>query len=793
MRKVLSFVLVLSLVLGSFGFAFAAPADVEDTDYESAVEVLMGLGVVSGYPDGTYKPDNTVTRAEMAKLLIVALGLDTLSGASTSSFSDMAGHWADNYVALATAKGLTKGYPDGTFKPDATVSFNEVITMIARALGYNDDFANNIGGWPIGYLELADDLDITDDATADATRGNVAVLLYNALTVEVVRINDELDTVKTGKRFIEKLGAELDTITIDDDVDIYDDEYTAIDLTEYFFASVDVFVDEDDVILAIDDENSDIVKGEFDESDDEVVNADGDDYDLNGKLVGSTPALINGGEGVVSDIDNYGSIADLDEEEIIVVGEFDPRDDEKFATIAGIIVWYADDIQLADEDDLEAIEEAIEDNDGGDVFDVALPTNSDDENDFSQIEIIGAVDDLEDIEENDVVYIYESAGTNNDRVRFEVIRDSVTGEVTKKNSTYVYIDGDKYKYNGLTEADFTLGEEVNVYLDKNGKAFGTDATEETETMYAVFVDNGEDTGNYNNSSSTYLVKLFTEDGEVVEFETDDSEVTGTALNALANKDLVTYDTNSKGKVTTISAIGNATDNATDAEYKSRTEALGNTFVASTAVVFDVETGSDGDDWKVTTMKDGATYELFTSDIDDDEIVALAFGQAQDASDDGTFMIITGIYNVVDPDDDDAKVQEVTGFVDGEEMTYLTSAVNVSKVDGDKFREITLVNGEIDKATDVAIDASWRTASAVGSGYVKAGSSIYEISDDVVVYVVLYDEDDDFDGFEVGSFSDVDDDDHVQLYDVYGDDDDDIDVIFVVNKADIKDGVTEPTL
>ena len=77
MRKALSFVLVLALIMGSFSFAFAADtdnqkySDIAGKKCEGAVTVLSALGVVDGYADGTYKPEKGVTRAEMAKLLIV--------------------------------------------------------------------------------------------------------------------------------------------------------------------------------------------------------------------------------------------------------------------------------------------------------------------------------------------------------------------------------------------------------------------------------------------------------------------------------------------------------------------------------------------------------------------------------------------------------------------------------------------------------------------------------------------------------------------------------------------------
>ena len=72
MKKVLSFVLVLSMILGSFGMAFAAaPSDVVGKDYEDAVNVLMELGVVEGYKDGTFRPEKVVTRAEMAAMIYI--------------------------------------------------------------------------------------------------------------------------------------------------------------------------------------------------------------------------------------------------------------------------------------------------------------------------------------------------------------------------------------------------------------------------------------------------------------------------------------------------------------------------------------------------------------------------------------------------------------------------------------------------------------------------------------------------------------------------------------------------
>ena len=88
MKKVLSLVLVLAMILGSFSMVFASQySDVKDTaEYAEAVSVLSGLGVVGGFPDGTFKPEEGVTRAQMATMIVNALGLP-VSGSANTKFS----------------------------------------------------------------------------------------------------------------------------------------------------------------------------------------------------------------------------------------------------------------------------------------------------------------------------------------------------------------------------------------------------------------------------------------------------------------------------------------------------------------------------------------------------------------------------------------------------------------------------------------------------------------------------------------------------------------------------------
>ncbi len=114
MKKVLSFVLVLAMILGSFSMVFATAAfeDVEGTKYESAVTSLTDLGVINGYPDGTFKPDKNITRAEFCKVVIKSLGLDYDGSTAPTVFTDVpSSHWASGYVQAAYELGIVNGEP----------------------------------------------------------------------------------------------------------------------------------------------------------------------------------------------------------------------------------------------------------------------------------------------------------------------------------------------------------------------------------------------------------------------------------------------------------------------------------------------------------------------------------------------------------------------------------------------------------------------------------------------------------------------------------------------------------
>ncbi|MGE4214707.1 MAG: S-layer homology domain-containing protein [Anaerotignaceae bacterium] len=101
-----------------------------------AIATLLNGNIVSGYPDSEFKPGNYITRAEFAAIVAK---FDNLSYSGDSQFNDINGHWAANYINSAALKGWINGYPDGSFQPDAYITRAEAITLINAVLGRQVD------------------------------------------------------------------------------------------------------------------------------------------------------------------------------------------------------------------------------------------------------------------------------------------------------------------------------------------------------------------------------------------------------------------------------------------------------------------------------------------------------------------------------------------------------------------------------------------------------------------------------------------------------------------------------
>ncbi len=183
MSVVLSVVMLMSFVVSTSAATFA---DVAETDkaYE-AVEVLAALKILEGKEAGAFDPEANIKRSEFAAVVCRAMNQES-AAIGAANFTDVsADHWAAGYIGWAAAQGIVNGRGDGSFDPDANVSYNEAIAMIVRAMGYEWYVEEMLGGYPTGYARIAGSYKIDKDITsangnAPATRADVATLVYNA-------------------------------------------------------------------------------------------------------------------------------------------------------------------------------------------------------------------------------------------------------------------------------------------------------------------------------------------------------------------------------------------------------------------------------------------------------------------------------------------------------------------------------------------------------------------------------------------------------------------------------------
>lgn len=193
-NKLLKMIAITLILLLSTTGAFAAvevPQDVKGHMYEEAVLALMEKGIITGDTDGNFYPDSDLTRAQACIIIVKAMGAPSAEVVGTatqpavkSGFPDMSGYgWAEGYISYAVKHGVTKGYPDGTFKPGNKVTMNEFVTMALRAAGYSDEILG--GTWPSNYTGKAAELEIYQLIPAPlpdkAAKWMAAQFTYNAL------------------------------------------------------------------------------------------------------------------------------------------------------------------------------------------------------------------------------------------------------------------------------------------------------------------------------------------------------------------------------------------------------------------------------------------------------------------------------------------------------------------------------------------------------------------------------------------------------------------------------------
>ena len=206
MKKIISILLCMAMVV--------SVVLATDDGFDSKIDELVNFKIVEGDQNGNLNLENEVTRAEMAKIIIAALGNKNI-GTFDTIFDDVKStYWASGYIEMAQKFGIIHGMGDGTFLPENPVTNEQAVKMIMCALGY-EPLCKSRGEYPFSYMQVASNYGLLDGlnllGSANAKREDIMILVHNALDIPLIKqsgfgANSEF-TIMNGKN-----GVELQTL-----------------------------------------------------------------------------------------------------------------------------------------------------------------------------------------------------------------------------------------------------------------------------------------------------------------------------------------------------------------------------------------------------------------------------------------------------------------------------------------------------------------------------------------------------------------------------------------------------
>lgn len=203
MKKALAVLLCMVMCFeGVSALAYTDYSDVSE-EYLEITDLLSALGIMEGFEDGTFRPDDTLTRAEAAAIMVRLLGKSEryVSPGETVFFDVDSTHWAAGYIERAKEEDIISGIGDGTFDPEGEVTYHQFVKMLVCVLGY-EPVAEAHGGWEgggylfagsavvTGFTKSVSDWVKENGTNAPVTRIVAAEMIYKALDVELMDISD---------------------------------------------------------------------------------------------------------------------------------------------------------------------------------------------------------------------------------------------------------------------------------------------------------------------------------------------------------------------------------------------------------------------------------------------------------------------------------------------------------------------------------------------------------------------------------------------------------------------------
>lgn len=504
MRKLISFILVLALILGCVSMASAATFT---DDSSEPVRLLSDLGVINGYGDGSFRGFSTISRAEFATMVVRALGFGTVSKSATTFDDVPTTHWASGYISVAHDLGIIYGKTTTKFDPEANITNNEAIAMVMRTLGYQEQYI--MGSYPAAYINVAIGLGILNDLPtggAAATRTMVATLLFNALGEDIVAYAGGTQ-VSTGDTLLERLGGQAYNNGQPFVVTGEESAVSTINLKDYIGSYVEAYADKRDgnKIIAISKVLSDTVTAK--------VSYVGTFGNMNNGTVGNykvTSAVTSGAPFVYfvnGEVQANPTAAAINNNATYTLAV--KLDGIYISQIYSAQLWTVSAVGQMTKSDIDAI------NENATLLTETFKTSSKDVIDTTSFALAG-VSSLKDIKEDNVVTVYSNS---KNIVKIEVGTAKVNGLVTQVNSdNKVIINNKLYAISTLPGSIgyVSAGTKGTFYLDYNGNIYSY-AAEAVTSNYGIIlaVENGDPSALNTINDNLAKVKLINSDGNTI--------------------------------------------------------------------------------------------------------------------------------------------------------------------------------------------------------------------------------------------------------------------------------------
>jgi len=738
----------------------------ESVQLLQALEIMVG-----DKDTGAFRLEDTITRSEFSKMAVKAAGLDDVAEASNekSSFPDVVkDHWATGYINVAASQKFIIGDDVGTFRPDDKVTFAEAATILVRVLGFEPS-AQASGGFPTGYLVVAGQNNllkggVSAGTNAPATRGMVAMMTYNSLTTNLMErtgygtdeqyevvdktlLKDKLDVTKVFGQVVANSESTLTgtsslredevQIKVDNVIDTY--KVSGTDAKNYLARNVVAYVQESDttsdknLVLVANDSNKNTA----------ITVAATDIQDLTGvvngpktlsywidKATDRTPTKATISSTAKIFYNGVATTYDLSQLKNLTSGKVTILDTEGSDNFGYVFVTEYKNIVV---DDVSLTSFRV--NDKYNLLSLVLDPA--DKNIKFTITKDGQAVGLETIKEWDVLSVAMDKPNVADAKVINVIvsTEKVTGKVVELESDKVRIGDNLYEiaanYTEANRPAIKLEDEGTFYLDADGKIAAVDTVTRAGSNYAYLV-NAEMTGSIDNKLE---MQLFNKAGETVVLKGADkikvNSVTGLngtdakaailAANAGNIAQLITYEVNSAGEiyyVNTATANNNGTAlkdlfsmdfKSTSVVYSSTSKKLGNLKLNDSTIVLDIPTGeTDPADFAVRNIGmfvDKSNYNVEIYDLSEDMtagVIIVKDSQGQTNAESPIALVdrITDTQN-----SEQTAVQKLYAVENGvvvdklsKDDTTLVRTDGTPLKAGDVIQYTTNARGEIDKVT-----------------------------------------------------------------------------------------------